>query len=387
MTLDARARRAANDFRRAAEDMERSAPERSSFERFDRFRRIRQRNERIRVIAIASALAIVAIFLGMRAIPRGERPAAPQPRNGRIVFVRFDPHSGKPVSYSMDPDGTDETQLFFFSRFFSHSEWPRWSPDGTRVTVFCCPGHVAARIVNTDTGGLRALPDMDPGGLEEDCGSAWSPDGRLIACGNFGLTDPRMTGLWTMRSSDGGGLKQLTSNPGGEDDPGDFSPDGKRLVLIRLDPTGKATGIFVIGVDGSGLRRITPKGMNLDWSFPSWSPTGDRILFVARTDADHRRAIWEVNADGTGLHQLPIEPACGGPISDPTSAGCSYPGWSPDGTKIVFTRSTANGKSDICIVDADGSGFIQITNTGDADEADWGTHPLTHSAFLSDPRP
>jgi Tol biopolymer transport system component len=84
-----------------------------------------------------------------------------------------------------------------------------------------------------------------------------------------------------------------------------------------------------------------------------------------------------VNADGTALHQLPIAPSCGGLASNPRSVSCSWPGWSPDGTKIVFTRVTANGtRSNIAIVNADGSGLVQITNTGDADQADWGTHPL-----------
>jgi Tol biopolymer transport system component len=376
VTLDARARRAAHDFRRAVEDLDRSAPERRSFERFDRFRRIRQRNARVRVIVVGCALAIVAIFFEAHAIPRGERPAAPPPRDGRIVFVRFDPHSGEPVTFSMDPDGTDETQMFFSGFFSGHSEWPHWSPDGTRVTVYGCGGRSgAACIVNPDTGESRALPLMDPGGLEEDCGNAWSPDGRLLACGSYGVTDPRKTGLWTIRSSDGGGLKQLTSNPGGADEPGDFSPDGKRLVFVRADENDKTIGLFVIRVDGSGLQQITPPGMILDWFRGSWSPTGNQILFVARTDAHHRRAIWEVNADRSGLHQLPI-PGCGGPVTDPKSTGCSYPGWSPDGTKIVFTRITGNGKrSNIAIVNADGSGLVQITHTGDADEADWGTHP------------
>ncbi len=53
----------------------------------------------------------------------------------------------------------------------------------------------------------------------------------------------------------------------------------------------------------------------------------------------------------------------------------ALPSWSPDGAHIVFTRVTAHGtRSNICIVDADGSDLVQITNTGDADEADWGTH-------------
>ena len=380
--LDGRARRAAHDFRRALEDLDRSAPERSSFERFDLFRRRRQRNARVGVTVLASVIAIIAIVFATRAFPRAEQPAVPPATNGRIVFVRFDPRSGESVAFSMDPDGTDETQMFFSGLFSGHSEWPHWSPDGTTVTVFFNEELAAAHIVNPDTGENRALPLMDPGGLEEDCGSAWSPDGLLLACANFGSTngtndrESRKTGLWILRSSDGGGLTQLTSNPDGADEPGDFSPDGKRLVFDRTDQTGKATGIFVIGVDGSGLRRITPKGMYLDGFNGSWSPTGSQILFVASTDAHHRRTIWEVNADGTGLHQLPMA-GCGGPVADPGSIDCSYPGWSPDGTKIVFTRATKDGKrSDIAIVNADGSGLVQITHTGDADEADWGTHPL-----------
>ena len=374
MTLDARARRAAHDFRRAVEDLNRSVPERSSFERFELSRQRRQRNGRIGVTLLASVIAIIAIIFATRAFPRAERPAVPPAANGRIAFVRYDPAYGQPVAFTMDPDGSDATQMFFTGAW-GHSEWPHWSPDGTRVAVFCCDEPaVAAHIVNPDTGEFARLPRMDYRGLEEDCGSAWSPDGQLIACGNFGHAKPRNTGVWTIRSSDGG-LKQLTSNPGGEDDPGDFSPDGAGLVFVRGDQHGTPTGVFVVGVDGSGLRRITPGGMILDAFGGSWSPSGNQILFVARTDQDHRRAIWEVNADGSGLHQLSI-PGCGGAIADPKSIDCSYPGWSPDGTRIVFTRATDEGKrSDIAIVNADGSGLVQITHTGDADEADWGTHP------------
>jgi dipeptidyl aminopeptidase/acylaminoacyl peptidase len=381
VTLDARARRAADDFRRAVEELDRSAPERSSFERFDLSRRRRQRNTRVGAIMLASVIAIIAMIVVARAFPRAEQPAVPPTTNGRIAFVRFDPTYGEPVAFTMDPDGSDAMPISLTGAW-GHSEWPHWSPGGTSVTVFCCdddPG--AAHIVNPDTGEYRALPLVDPQGLEEHCEFAWSPDGRLLACGNYGLTNPRETGLWILRSSDGGGLTQLTSNPGGADEPGDFSPDGKRLVFLHSigrvnDSTDKVSGLFVIGVDGSGLRRITPKGMNLDVFNGSWSATGNQILFVASADAGHHRAIWEVNDDGSGLRQLPIA-GCGGAVSDPKSIECSYPGWSPDGTRIVFTRATEGGKrSDIATVNADGSGLVQITHTGDADEADWGTHPL-----------
>jgi Tol biopolymer transport system component len=292
--------------------------------------------------------------------------------NGRIVFTRYDVTVGGVVSYTMDPDGTHVQQLFFNG----HSEWPHWSPDGTQIAIFCCDDGMAAHIVNPDTGSFRELAPVRPD-LEEHCGFAWSPDGRRLSCGNFGLTEPRGTGIWTVRSSDGGGLRQITSNPGGEDNPGDFSPDGRRLVFVRNDADGEAIGLFVARIDGGSLRRITPRGMVLDGFGGSWSPTGNRILFVARTDADHRLAIWEVSADGSDLHQLQIAPSCGGSFSDPRSVSCFYPGWSPDGKRIVFTRVSAHGtQSNIAVVNADGSGLVQITHTGDADEADWGIHPL-----------
>ena len=320
-----------------------------------------------RLIALATAAGM--ILLGMIAVP-GPAHAKVAGPNGRIAFVRFDP-AGEPVAFTMNPDGTAMQQLFFSG----HSELPHWAPDGSKVAIFCCGDGMAAHLVNPDTGAFRELAPTDPE-LEVHCGF-WTPDGRRLACESFGLTDANRTGVWTIRSSDGGGLRQITSDPGGDDIPGDFSPGGGRLVFVRTDQDGNV-GIFVVKIDGSGLHRVTPADMVLDNGFGgSWSPSGNKILFVARSDPDHRRAIWEVNVDGNGLHQLPIQPSCGGAFSDPRSIGCSYPGWSPNGRKIVFARVTAHGtQSNICTVNADGSGLIRVTKTGDADEPDWGTHPL-----------
>jgi Tol biopolymer transport system component len=321
-----------------------------------------------RSMMLGLVTTMVALTVGVISGPAG---AKIQP-NGRIVFTRYDVRVGGVVSYTMDPDGSHVQQLFFNG----HSEWPHWSPDGSQIAIFCCDDGMVAHIVDVDTGAFRELAPSDPT-LENHCGFAWSPDGSLLACSGFGLTDPRRNGIYTIRASDGHGVTQITSNPGGEDNPGDFSPDGSRIVFERNDPQGNGLGLFVVRLDGGGIRRLTPRSMVVDGFGGSWSPTGNHIVFVARTDQGHRRAIWEVNADGSGLHQLPVTPACGGAISDPRSIACFWPGWSPDGTHIVFTRVTAHGtRSNICVVDADGSDLVQITNTGDADEADWGTHLL-----------
>ncbi len=315
---------------------------------------------------------IIGALFGLGAlVPLSGTPAAakaPGP-NGRIAFAQFEPAMGATVTYTVNPDGSHVQPLFARG-----SEFPHWSPDGTQVSIFCCDDGMAAHIVNPDGGSFRELAPPDPT-LETHC-AQWSPDAQRLACESFGMTDPSRNGIYSIRASDGGGLRRITSNPGGDDIPGDYSPDGRRLVFVRSDPDGPI-GLFITRLNGSELRQITPRGMIVDDFFGgSWSPSGNRILFASRSAADHRLAIWVVGADGSGLHQLPIAPACGGAFSDPRSTSCFQPGWSPDGTKIVFTRITANGRQEnIYAVNADGSGLAQLTNTGRADQADWGPHP------------
>jgi Tol biopolymer transport system component len=316
------------------------------------------------VLGLVAGLAALA---SLSTLPAGAKVSGPQ---GRIAFARFDPALGGTVTYTMNPDGSEVQQLFA-----RPAEFPHWSPDGSEVSIFCCDDGMAAHIVDPETGSFRELAPPDPT-LETHCG-LWSPDAQRLACESFGVTDPSRNGIYTIRSSDGGGLTRITANPGGDDIPGDYSPDGRRLVFVRTDENGQV-GISVVKLSGGGHRQITPPGMILDDLFGgSWSPNGGRILFVARAAPDHRRAIWVVNADGSGLHELPITPSCGGAISDRRSISCFDPGWSPDGTKIVFTRVTANGtQANISTVNADGSGLFQVTKKGGDGQPDWGSHPV-----------
>jgi Tol biopolymer transport system component len=316
---------------------------------------------------IVGVVAGLVTLAAVSPTPAGAKVPGP---NGRIAYTQFEPATGSTVTYTVNPDGSHVQPLFARG-----SEGPHWSPDGSQVSIFCCDDGMAAHILDPDTGSFRELAPPDPT-LETHCGQ-WSPDAQRLACESFGITDPNRNGIYSIRSFDGGGLRRITSNPGGDDIPGDYSPDGKRLVFVRTDEDGQV-GIFVTRLNNTGVRQITPSGMLVHEFFGgSWSPSGNRILVAARSDADHRLAIWVVNADGGGLHQLPITPACGGAFSDPRSISCFQPGWSPDGTKIVFTRISANGmQENVYTVNADGSGLTQVTNTGRADQPDWGPHPL-----------
>jgi Tol biopolymer transport system component len=300
-----------------------------------------------------------------------EAPSGPP---GPIVFKRLDPGKelGEDDIYTVNPDGSGVRLLYA-----GPAEGPLWSPDGTEVSVFCCDDGMAAHFVDVATGELRTLPQPDPT-LEAFCGAAWSPDGERITCETFGVDDPSLNGIHSMRVSDGGDLTRITSVPGGNDVAGGYSPDGSQLVFVRFEEEGAPPiGMFVINVDGSGLRQLTPPGMQLDEDGfgGQWSPDGTKILVVGISDAD-RKMIFVVDAAGGDPVPLPITPACGGARSDPESFGCYSPTWSPDGTKILFVRSKALSEDtfseSIYQVNADGSGLVQVTD-GQDDQPRWGT--------------
>lgn len=334
---------------------------------------------------VAATLSVLALLMSSACGSRdGASPASvaagptatlASDTTGQIAFMRGDPSegvlAGEGVTYTVNADGSNLQQLFSAGP----SAGPLWSPDGAEIHIFCCGDGMAAHFVDPQTGELRTLPPPDPT-LEAYCGGAWSPDGERLTCEAFGVDDPSRNGIYTIRASDGGGISRITSNPGGEDIPGDYAPDGDRLVFVRSTEDGEV-GVFVTDVDGGHSREISPPDVMVDEIFGgSWSPTGDTILFVARESEDHHKAIWIVHADGSSPTQLSITDGCGGPLADPASFGCYWPDWSPDGTRIVFTRSAPDGSQEnLWVVNADGGGLTQLTDGGTDDQADWGPAP------------
>ena len=317
---------------------------------------------------IAFAVASLAVA-ALTAIPAAANRQGP---NGRIAFTRFNSTLGDDLVYTANPDGSDVKQLLQ-----TGAEGPKWSPDGTRIAVFPHDvDGVSARIVNADAGTFTDLPMPDSDQLFLPCEN-WSPDGQRLSCDGFGLSDGGLDGIYTIRSSDGGGLQRVTSNPNGEDCPGNYSPDGKRLVFFRQNDTTFA--LFTVKVDGTDLRQISPDDstqFDNDFDCGSWSPQGNEILFSAHVPDDQRNTVWMVHSDGTGLHRVPI-PGCGGSRNDPSTIGCFSANWSPDGTKIVFERFS-NSQGDVYTVNPDGTNLTEVVGTPDDEGGppNWGTHPL-----------
>jgi TolB protein len=317
---------------------------------------------------LVGSFALLALLVALTAMPAG---AERRDSNGRIAFARFDPALGDTVLYTVKADGSRERQVLPDAL-----ECPHWSPDGTRIaTCGDASSGGASRIIDPRDGSYRVLPMFDPANMFLPC-FIWSPDGGRLACEGFGLNDPSRNGIYSVRSTDGGGVVRITSNPGGDDIPGAYSPNGKRLVFARGDQSG-TSGLFVVKVDGSGLRPITAPGA-LFSSFGDWSPEGNQIVFSQHVTVDKRSSIWIVRADGTGLHEVVVQgqPLCGGASAEPGTISCFSPSWSPDGERIVFSRGTSgDNDSNIYTVNVDGSGLTQVTHGGRDQSPDWGTRP------------
>jgi Tol biopolymer transport system component len=319
---------------------------------------------RARIPALIALVAVAAIA-AVTATPAAAKPPG---TNGKIVTGSDNLVTGEEQVYTVDPDGTDQQLVY------NNSEVGQWSPDGTRIVLLTQLDPPQVLLFNVDNGSTVyfGLPDTLYPDLALFC-TVWSPDGARLACEGFGHTDESLNGVYTLRSSDGSDLQQVTSAPFGDDCPADYSPNGKRLLISN-------GAIAVIHSDGSGQQQITPPGMFSDFCSGSWSPQGNEIVFSAKVpDFHYHSSIWVVHSDGSGLRQIPVPGPCGGPSSDPTTIGCSYPLWSPDGKKIVFGRRAGNEQRDLYTVNADGSGLFQVTHTPNISEGngDWGTHPLT----------
>lgn len=159
-------------------------------------------------------------------------------------------------------------------------------------------------------------------------------------------------------NADGTGQKLLTPFTASDSD-GAWSPDGSKIAFTSGKPLG-STGIFVM--TARGLQRVNvskPSAHQYD-HYPAWSPDGSKIAF-GRTEflaaGGVTDTIWSMNADGSGQTMLA---EAEGPATTGVFAG--GPRWSPDGSKIAFSRD-----SDVFVMNADGSGQTNLTNTSDRD--------------------
>jgi Tol biopolymer transport system component len=79
-------------------------------------------------LALLAAAALAAGLLVLVASEEAAEAAFPG-QNGKIAFVS-DRDSGEPAIYTMNPDGTNLSNISIGQEF---PQGPAWSPDGTKI--------------------------------------------------------------------------------------------------------------------------------------------------------------------------------------------------------------------------------------------------------------
>jgi TolB protein len=195
--------------------------------------------------------------------------------------------------------------------------------------------------VDPATGSERRLTSDAP----PDSYPAWSPDGTRIAFDSRRGDGNR--NIWVLEAD--GSFTPLTDDARDDGYPS-WSPDGSQIAWAA--GAGGSREIWVArSTDGSEPRRLTSGADDL---LPSWSSTG-LIAFERHVGASSE--IWVV------------DPSTGGAAARITAGdgGGSDPAWSPDGSRLAFTR-TVDGLRRIYVVNADGqSGLQALMPAGDCD--------------------
>jgi TolB protein len=338
-----------------------------------------------RLSATAAVIAVAALTVILP--PLSE--ATPPGRNGEIAFARYR-FVNSPLREEIwvaNPDGSGLRPVTEAPANYLDS-YPSWAPDGSKLLFNqcaplhgeACDGRSTIWSVNADGSHLRMLSRACRrkgtsraafARCPDDAQAAYSPRGSLIAylryTGVLGIAIAN-SNLRHVRSLFPFGSKRDAPDI----DALAWSPDGSQLAFAVHNDRGKrfkpigGQAVYVIGINGHGLRRVTPWKLHAGGSGElDWSPDGSRILFRSITSPSPdpgpaQGDIYTIHPNGAGLQRL---------TNFPAGTGVQLGSYSSDGTQIVFTTNagaTAGSGSDwpdVFVMRTNGTNITPITRT------------------------
>lgn len=173
---------------------------------------------------------------------------------------------------------------------------------------------------------------------------SWSPDGKKLALVRYATTPETVAdeGIYVI-NADGTGLVKLSDDGYAPT----WSPDGKKIAY-------SFNHIYVMNADGSNVTALRGQDLN-EGRTPVWSPDGSKIAYHSFTQidlcCDIAPDLYVMNADGS--HQIKLA----------SDVAIALPTWSPDSSKIAVSVYRVETPFDINVINADGSGMTNLTNS------------------------
>jgi Tol biopolymer transport system component len=184
-----------------------------------------------------------------------------------------------------------------------------------------------------------------------------SPFRGLNTCAEETLDESCGNEIYSMQP-DGSAQTRLTNNTAADDEPAWLPADGSRLAFESdrasgggCDESECGYDIWSMVSDGSSPIQLTSD--QGDETRPSYSPDGSQIAFDGQNPNFATKPSNRLTLIGSGPSEVFTMPATGeggtgptpllpadqtGMLSDTSLAQDAFPAWSPDGSKIAFTR-------------------------------------------------